>query len=436
MTSDNVERKTIEIPEITRVEGHAAVHVDIKDGQVCDVQLEVFEGTRFFEQLVIGHHYSELPHITSRVCAICSTGHVLAAAFAQEAIIGWHHTPRLRLFRELMHLGMIVESHSTHMFALALPDYVGARDLVDFATRFPDKFTAWTRLRSAGAAIQTLVGGRPFHPVNLHVGGLSSYPQRGSLLTLLEQVRSARQDATDIAEFFRHLKPAFCRKSIPSFVALIPDNDDFGYFGDRVRCTDGWEEPIGNYKQYLQESIVPYSHAKRTTARGKDMMVGSLARLILFGDRLTGEARLLLKDSAISRGDTNPVLNNLGQAIEVVAALERIETIINILCEVAAADDPHPMHGVVSAGTGVGAIECPRGTLYHAYSIDSDGIVTAADMITPSVQNSGRIELDIREVVSTTTEQTAPLQAHLETLIRAYDPCNTCATHMVQVRYR
>src|SRR5579885_1368051 len=82
-----VERKTIHIPEITRVEGHSAVHVDICDGKVTDVTLDVFEGTRFFEQIVVGHHYREIPHITSRVCAICSTGHVLAAIFALEKIL-------------------------------------------------------------------------------------------------------------------------------------------------------------------------------------------------------------------------------------------------------------------------------------------------------------------------------------------------------------
>lgn len=77
------------------------------------------------------------------------------------------------------------------------------------------------------------------------------------------------------------------------------------------------------------------------------------------------------------------------------------------------------------------------GTLYHAYTIDENGTVTAADMITPSVQNSGRIELDIREVVACATNLEDPgLQSGLETLVRAYDPCNTCATHMVRVRYK
>ncbi len=116
------ERKTIEIPEICRVEGHSAVTIDIEKDKVTDVKLDVFEGARFFERIVIGHKYDEIPHITSRVCAICSTGHVLAAVNAVERILNYRPPENVVLLRELMHLGMIIESHSTQVGALAVPD--------------------------------------------------------------------------------------------------------------------------------------------------------------------------------------------------------------------------------------------------------------------------------------------------------------------------
>jgi sulfhydrogenase subunit alpha len=77
-------KQVIQLAEICRVEGHAAVDVTIDNGKIESVKLNVFEGTRFFERIVLGHKYDEMPHITSRVCAICSTGHVLAAIFAIE----------------------------------------------------------------------------------------------------------------------------------------------------------------------------------------------------------------------------------------------------------------------------------------------------------------------------------------------------------------
>lgn len=430
-------RKTIELPEITRVEGHAAVHVDIENGLVSSVQLQVFEGTRFFERLVIGHQFYEIPHITSRVCAICSTGHVLAAIFAQEAIAGFVQPERLRLFRELIHLGMMIESHATHIFALALPDFVGAKDLIEFATNHKEYFHSWTRLRAAGAAIQTAVGGRPFHPVNLQVGGLGQYPELKHLQQLKAQIEECKAPALNVAEFLLALKPTIARTTTPSFVALIPDSKEYGYFGTVARCSDGWQAQIADYEQYLQEETVAYSHAKRTTARGKDMMVGSMARLLLFGDRLTGMAKEVYRRSALAAGDTNSIWNNLGQAIEMLQALDRVGEIIDLLASFDPSQEPRPITLATPGGSGVGAVECPRGTLYHAYSIDANGTVSAANMITPSVQNTGRIELDIREVVAVAADPLElSLHAGLETLVRAYDPCNTCATHMVRINYR
>ena len=120
-------------------------------------------------------------------------------------------------------------------------------------------------------------------------------------------------------------------------------------------------------------------------------------------------------------------------------AIDRSELIIEtLLTKLAGESQSSKMERpVAKAGEAAGAIECPRGTLYHYYSLDDRGHILAADMITPSAQNTARIELDIREVVNQSTDPESPvLQANLETLVRAYDPCNTCATHMVSVRYR
>src|SRR5262249_10393843 len=293
------------IPEICRVEGHSAVHVDIAGKEVVNVTLDVFEGTRFFEKIVIGHGFEEIPHITARVCAICSTGHILAAAYAVERILGFSDGETAQLLRELMHLGMIIESHATHIYALALPDYLGAGDLMEFATEHAREFEAWTRLRNLGAAIQTVVGGRPFHPVNMHVGGLSSIPTRQQFETLAFPLEEARGLAFVTCELLLSLQPPVARTTTPVFLALVPQGDGYGFFGEVVRSSDGWEDSIQNYRQYLGELTVPYSRAKRSTARGKPLMVGAMARLALFADRLGDEARSVFVRSPLASGDTN-----------------------------------------------------------------------------------------------------------------------------------
>lgn len=432
------ERKTIEIPEICRVEGHSAVHVDIEDGKVTQVSLDVFEGTRFFEKIVLDHPFTEMPHITSRVCAICSTGHVLASAFAVENILGVKTDKTTSLFRELMHLGMIIESHATHVYALALPDFLGAGDLVEYATKHQTEFESWNRLRNLGSAVQTTIGGRAFHPINLHVGGLSKFPEPEELKKLRTGLEKERHTALDTCELLMSIEPPVEKTSSPLYLALIPNNDGYGFFGDRVRSSQGWEEDIQNYAAYLKEIAVKHSHAKRSTREGKPFMVGSMARLALYGDKLGPEAKAVFASSKLAAGDTNSIWNNLAQAIEIVESINRSIMIIDeLLDDLQNGKKCNWEKPEARGGKAAGAVECPRGTLYHFYELDDKGHVKAADMITPSAQNSYRIETDIKEVVSRYHESSEPqvLEKNLETLVRAYDPCNTCATHMVKVRY-
>lgn len=432
------ERKIIEIPEISRVEGHAAVIVDLSGGKVSSVKLDVFEGTRFFERIVLGHHFSEIPHITSRVCAICSTGHVLAAIFAIERIHEFEPPPSITLLRELMHLGMIIESHATHVCALALPDFLGTKDLLTFATEHTNEFQIWNKLRNLGSAMQTCIGGRPFHPVNLHPGGFSRIPNRENLLALLKSLETETEVAVELGEKLLNAAIPFEKTCTTPFLALQADNSHYSFFGDSVISSEGWSASIQDYRSYLMEHTVPYSHAKHSGPGGKPVMVGSLARLHFFSDRLQAESAKLYRKSPLINRNQNTVLNNLGQCVELIEAITRSKNIIAQLLaeELPTATDVNIIRP--RSGSAVGAVECPRGTLYHSYEIDASGKIVAADMVTPSAQNAARIEHDIKTVVeeyySRANDQ--ELQSYLETLVRAYDPCNTCATHMVKVNFR
>lgn len=443
----NKKLKKIEIPEITRVEGHEAVYVEIEGDQVLDVKLDVFEGTRFFEKIVCGNHFEQMPHITSRVCAICSTGHVIAAIRALEKICQFRPVKEVELLRELMHLGMIIESNATHIFALALPDFLGFKDVYEFATDNSKEFKMWTDLRNLGSSIQTSIGGRPFHPVNLHAGGFSKYPQESELKNLRSLCEAQLDTAILTVEMLAGFTPPVARTTTPVFLALEPSGSAYGYFGERIKSTSGFSDSIDNYREYLKEETVPYSHSKRASMNGEPIMVGSMARLFLFSDRLKSTSKKLFADSALGKGDTNSIWNNLAQAIELVEAIERsIEILTNLVDSYDAWFKPKPLADLNldsgSKGDAVGAVECPRGTLYHEYTVGDDGIILSANMITPSAQNTYRIERDISEVVASTLEEGEPescdqaLSANLETLVRAYDPCNTCATHMVKLNFK
>jgi coenzyme F420-reducing hydrogenase alpha subunit len=447
-----IKKSTIVIPEVTRVEGHSAVTVDILDGKVENVKLDVFEGTRYFEKIVVGHKYDEMAHLTSRICAICSTGHVLASIFAIENLLGYRADEKTTLFRELMHLGMIIESHATHLCALVLPDFLGVEDLISFADKHKEEFALWTFLRTLGNDVQYMVGGRSFHPVNLHVFKLSSHPSGEALKAMAVRLKEAREKALYLAQVFLDLKLPAIPSFEPEYLALDYDSPTYGYFGTRVKSSKSWLRSIEEYRDYLGEYPVAYSHAKKSGNAAQPFMVGAIARLRFHSEKLGREARQLFLSSELAKGSCNTMLNNLAQSIELVEAVYRAQAICETLLQIEEDEKASPGEARNEnetsidrlldklPGAAVGAVECPRGTLYHYYDLDEKGLVRAADLITPSAQNTQRIESDIRNTVESRIAEVddaarqSLLQADLETLVRAYDPCNTCATHAVSIR--
>jgi NAD-reducing hydrogenase large subunit len=82
---------------------------------------------------------------------------------------------------------------------------------------------------------------------------------------------------------------------------------------------------------------------------------------------------------------------------------------------------------------GIGVVEAPRGTLFHHYEIDEDGLVTRANLIVSTTNNNQAMNEAIRQVAASHyldgRELTEPLLNQIEVAIRAYDPCLSCATH-------
>jgi sulfhydrogenase subunit alpha len=125
--------------------------------------------------------------------------------------------------------------------------------------------------------------------------------------------------------------------------------------------------------------------------------------------------------------------NNAAQAVEMIYSIERSIEIIDELLGVGLREE-RPVDVRVRAGTGTGAVEAPRGTLYHSYSFDERGRLTEADVITPTAQNLANIEKDLRaSVENLIDEPRESLGSKLEMVVRAYDPCISCAVHLLKV---
>ncbi|OGM03286.1 hypothetical protein A3K72_03175, partial [Candidatus Woesearchaeota archaeon RBG_13_36_6] len=371
--------KTIKLDHITKIEGHARLHVVVDDGKLQEVEMGAFEGARFFEGLIIGRKYYEVPIITSRICGICSCIHVTASVQAIEDAFGVKVSEQTKLLRELVVLGERLRSHASHLYLFALPDYLGFESALAMAPKHKEEVNRALELIKLGNNIVIAIGGREMHPVAGVVGGFTRIPDKKELGALLNRLKKQKKDAIKTVELFSKLKyPKFDRQT--QYFALY----DKGYStisGD-VRSFDHKIKPK-TYKEHITEVIKEYSTAKFSTINGKSFMTGALARVNNNHDTMSKDTKKLIKQLKLNSPIYNPFYNNLCQAIELVNHFDRaIEILRNLKLK-----EEKPVKVKPKTGRGIAAVEAPRGLLFHDYEFDKDGKLIKANIITPTAQN-------------------------------------------------
>ncbi len=421
--------RKIQVNRVARVEGYGGIQVEIADGRVKDVKMNILEGARFLEGLVGGRRFDEVPDIICRICAICSAVHKLTAIQAMEDALGVQVSERTALLRELLVQGGNIESHALHIYCLALPDFAGVASVIELNSTHPDTVAEGLRIKKLGNQIQETVGGRAIHPENAVIGGFGRLPVADDIKRLRDGMAQGLDDVQALLPFVRGLEMPDYREGSSVYVALRNGDKDFSFYGDRIVCSDGAEYPLSGYKELTNEFVVPHSNAKHSRHNGKPFVVGALARLTLNGDRLGGAARRAIDALGLVLPTTNILYNNHAQVVELVWALERGRDICERLLEMGL-EQEKPVEVKARAGVGTGAIEAPRGTLYHQYELDEEGRVVKADVVTPTAQNLSAFEHDMRAMVeSNQGDDDATLRLKVEMVVRAYDPCISCSVH-------
>lgn len=424
----------ISVAHLARVEGHGGIDVTLAGGKVRDVSFEIFEGSRFFEQLLVGRSWDEVPGIVCRVCAICSSGHYITALLAVENALGIGVSPQTEALRELLFLGQMIESHALHVFCLAVPDFLGYGGAVPLAADHPGTVRLALGLKKLGNELQTAIGGRPIHPVNAMVGGFGKLPDAATLRDLARRFRQALDEAAPAVELLGALAVPAYSESPTVYVALEPDGEGFSFFGRRIALSTGERLRVDRYREVAQESVVGHSHAKHSRVAGRPYMVGSLARLHHFGERLSPLAGEVAGRVGLNLPTRNILYNNHAQAVELVWSLERAAGLIEGLLAEGMVEEPPRKVEWPGPCSGTAATEVPRGTLYHSYRFDAQGRVTEADIITPTAQNLANVEKDIRACAEKLAERPeAEIVKNLEMVVRAYDPCISCSVHLIRL---
>jgi coenzyme F420-reducing hydrogenase alpha subunit len=428
-------KRVIRSEHVARIEGHAGFTVELAGSSVEAVHFDVTEGPRLFEVLLKGRRFDEVAPIVARICAICSAAHTVTSLRATEAAFGVEVSAQTTRLRELLLRGESIESHSLHLFLLALPDCLGYENAIAMGADHPEEVTLGLRLKKLGNEIQEVVGGRAVHPVNLLLGGIGRVPSSDQLVKLRHELQWALDACPRILEITELLALPDCGLEEKMFASLdLAPEYDYGR-GDRIRIIgDGASEllAVEDYQSLVEEAAVSRSTAKHSSHLGHPFMVGALPRLLVNRSRLSPLALACLDGLHLPPSSCNPLNNNLAQSIELISDIEKGLAEVDRLLETGLTSErPAPVHPRPGAGTA--ASEAPRGLLIHSYRYEEQGKLEAADVVTPTALNCLSIEHQIGALVPGLSAETDEvIQKKIEMLVRSYDPCISCSVHLVR----
>jgi len=190
--------------------------------------------------------------------------------------------------------------------------------------------------------------------------------------------------------------------------------------------------PEADFWKHLHKVIIPYSQAAGFQFEGKDFMVGALARMNLNREKLHRQTKRDLAKYIRMFPSENIYHNNLAQAIEIMHCIDHS---IELLETKDFKNEPKP-EVEIREGRGIGVIEAPRGTLYYAMTLGKNGNIEYGNLVIPTAQNQIKMEKDIKCLVAQNIDKSKKFIYHeIEKLIRAYDPCMTCATHFLKIKW-
>ena len=447
----------ITIEPVTRIEGHAKVtiHLNAK-GKVDKAFMHVNEW-RGFEKFTEGRPFFEMPQITPRICGICPVSHHLSSAKACDRVVGVTPPRPAQLLRELMHMAQFIQSHSMHFFELAGPDLLlgfdadpAIRNVVGVVQANPDVALKAVRLRAFGQDIIRKLGGKRIHPNHSIPGGVNAPLSLKDRDEILSQV----DDMTDVVKIAMTVAKGWYEKNMdlvnsfavfPSgYMGLVDAQGGLQLYDGMLRLVDSAGKKLEefnpeNYLDYIGEHVEDWSYLKfpfylkmgwpKGTYR-----VGPLGRLNVADKIDTPLANEEFKNFK-ALGSGKPVEGTLwyhyARLIEDLYAIERAKEILldpDVLSTDLATDY------AALTGEGVGCIEAPRGTLFHHYKTDPNGMLTKVNLIVATGHNNWAMSNSVEMVAKAYVDGkklTEGMLNRVEAAIRAYDPCLSCSTHAI-----
>ena len=449
--------RVVTIDPVTRIEGHAKITLYLNDqGEVADARFHVTE-FRGFEKFCEGRTLWEMPGITARICGICPVSHLMASAKAGDAILGAQIPPTARKLRRLMNWAQIVQSHALSFFHLSGPDLLlgmesdpSQRNLMGLVNQYPEIARNGIRLRQFGQDIIRAMGGRSVHPAWTVPGGVRE-PLTGEVRN---QIQRMLPEAFDIVELALDLykdkierlgrEVETCGEFPSLFMGLVTPDGGLEHYDGLLRVMDSTgkllEEGLApeKYREIIEEKVEPWTYLKFPTYKplnghGGMYRVGPLARLNVCDFAGTPRADRELRQFRRLGEHGQPVTSSFhyhyARLIEILFCLEKIAETV---------EDPDITNTHVRSQAnvnqlvGVGVSEAPRGTLFHEYHVDENGILQKVNLIIATGQNNLAMNETVKQIARAYVkggELSEGILNRIEHGIRAFDPCLSCSTH-------
>ena len=430
---------------LSRIEGHARVEIEVREGKVLSTRFQAME-KRGFSLMVKGVPAEQMPVIVPRICGVCSTAHHVAAVKALEDAYGVQPPSLARQVRELLLLGQIIQNQATSLFIFTMPDRLEADSIFHISTQEADPEMQFSiargalRLRQLGTDLITLAGGQFIHPVKAVVGGVSSGIGARAAEEFHGRLEAALPGAGELVELYWDISLRMKERigtwgdDQPAYYIASTARDRPGFDSDIIRVMTPAGEccqefSAAQFRQILNFEETDYSYAGRSSYRGEVMRANSLARA-----NMTRRMGTRLADSYLRRlrrefgHPMHPILLfDLCRGIELVYAIERAAILLGEPLEGHQTELPYTPRD----GEGWGLVEAPRGPLIHHYVI-RDGLIAQGEFIIPTVHNMLAIERALRvaaERYITPGAVNLELERAVGRVVRAFDPCIACATH-------
>jgi len=419
---------------VSRIEGHGKLEVDLEKGHAVFAPVE---GERFVEALAVGRPYWSAPKLHSRICGICPAAHTLCAIEASERALDIRPSTQTILLRRLFQCGQMVSSHLMHLYLMVLPSIANFDSSVDFSLVYPEEFKIFLEIKRIAEEITDAIGGAPLHAVTPEPGGFTRVPDAKRLSQLGRRIEKVLEDSLDLVRILGTFRWAEA-ETVAHMLCVKPVKDEYPFYG--ISLIRNGPEPVSSrdYLYLIEEHTLKGQSGKVAYLKGKrPVKTGALSRIFRFNRHLNPLASVIFKELGINF--QNPFHNNLSQAVELIHYLEEAG---KLLAELGKGDvseakiDEKKVRQRALSGKGpwprrgVGLIEAPRGILIHDVEIDKSGLVTNYNIITPTALNLSALapeaELFLLKNPNLPREKKRTV---LEDLVRASDPCITCAVH-------